>query len=77
VDRVRLQRVDNRPQTFESSADLQQARVRVGHDEERSARAPARIVEQIVRATGIVRPAGRGARARNKIDDLMNEVRTA
>ena len=40
-----------------------------------SARTRARIVEQIVRPTGIVDPAIEVRETRNQIDDLMNEVR--
>ena len=40
-----------------------------------SARTPARVVEQIVRPTGIVDPAVEVRETRNQIDDLMNEIR--
>jgi excinuclease ABC subunit B len=68
--------LDNRPQTFDEFLTRTQQIVFVsatpgefehGHS--------ARIVEQIVRPTGIVDPEVEVRETRNQIDDLMNEVR--
>ncbi len=69
--------LDNRPQTFEEFLDHTGQIVLVsatpgdfehGHS--------SRIVEQIVRPTGIVDPEVEVRETKNQIDDLMNEVRT-
>ena len=69
--------LDNRPQTFDEflvdhAADGLRSAPRPG-DYERAH--SARIVEQIVRPTGIVDPHVEVRETRNQIDDLMNEVR--
>ena len=68
--------LDNRPQTFDEF--LQQTRQIVfvsatPSDFERNH--SSRIVEQIVRPTGIVDPEVEVRETKNQIDDLMNEVR--
>jgi excinuclease ABC subunit B len=68
--------LDNRPQTFDEFLSITPQLVFVSAtpgDFERSH--SARIVEQIVRPTGIVDPAVEVRETRNQIDDLMNEVR--
>jgi excinuclease ABC subunit B len=68
--------LDNRPQTFEEFLSItpQVAFVSATPGEyERSH--SRRIVEQIVRPTGIVDPEVHVRETRNQIDDLMNEVR--
>jgi excinuclease ABC subunit B len=68
--------LDNRPQTFEEFLSItpQIAFVSAtpGDYERRHA---SRIVEQIVRPTGIVDPEVHVRETKNQIDDLMNEVR--
>src|SRR6058998_502016 len=68
--------LDNRPQKFDEFMAITPQLVFVSAtpgDFERS-HSP-RIVEQIVRPTGIVDPAVEVRETRNQIDDLMNEVR--
>jgi excinuclease ABC subunit B len=68
--------LDNRPQTFDEFLSITPQLVFVSAtpgDYERSH--ASRIVEQIVRPTGIVDPAVEVRETRNQIDDLMNEVR--
>ncbi len=68
--------LDNRPQTFAEFLSITPQMVFVSAtpgDYER--RHSERIVEQIVRPTGIVDPAVEVRETRNQIDDLMNEVR--
>src|SRR6187431_1587348 len=69
--------LDNRPQTFDEFLTITPQMVFVSAtpgDYERSH--SARVVEQIVRPTGIVDPAVEVRETRNQIDDLMNEIRT-
>src|SRR5207244_4914784 len=68
--------LDNRPQTFEEFLSITPQLLLVSatpgpYERERS----TRIVEQIVRPTGIVDPVVHVRQTRNQIDDLMNEVR--
>jgi excinuclease ABC subunit B len=69
--------LDNRPLRFEEFLSRVGQMVMVsatpGEFERRSSR---RIVEQIVRPTGIVDPEVEVRETRNQIDDLMNEIRT-
>jgi excinuclease ABC subunit B len=68
--------LDNRPQTFDEFLSITPQMVFVSAtpgDYERSH--SARIVEQIVRPTGIVDPHVEVRETRNQIDDLMNEIR--
>src|SRR4029453_17545536 len=68
--------LDNRPQTFEEYLERTPQIVFVSAtpgDFERNH--SSRIVEQIVRPTGIVDPAVEVRETKNQIDDLMNEVR--
>ncbi len=68
--------LDNRPQTFDEFLAITPQVVMVSAtpgDFER--RHSTRIVEQIVRPTGIIDPAIDVRQTRNQIDDLMNEVR--
>ena len=68
--------LDNRPQTFEEFLDRTGQTVLVSAtpgDFERGH--SSRIVEQIVRPTGVVDPEVEVRETRNQIDDLMNEVR--
>jgi excinuclease ABC subunit B len=69
--------LDNRPQTFEEYLSITPQMVFVSatpgnYEREHS----ARIVEQIVRPTGIVDPEIDVRETKNQIDDLMGEVRT-
>jgi excinuclease ABC subunit B len=68
--------LDNRPQTFDEFLKITKQAVFVsatpGDFERRHSR---RIVEQIVRPTGIVDPDVVVRETRNQIDDLMNEIR--
>src|SRR5437588_753266 len=68
--------LDNRPQTFDEFMAITNQLVYVsatpGEYERRRA---SRIVEQIVRPTGIVDPRVDVRETRNQIDDLMNEIR--
>jgi excinuclease ABC subunit B len=68
--------LDNRPQTFEEFLSItpQIGFVSATPGEYERARSQ-RIVEQIVRPTGIVDPVVQVRETRNQIDDLMNEVR--
>ncbi len=68
--------LDNRPQTFQEFLSMAPQLVFVSatpgvYERERS----TRIVEQIVRPTGIVDPQVEVRETRNQIDDLMNEIR--
>jgi excinuclease ABC subunit B len=68
--------LDNRPQTFEEFLQITPQLVFVSatpgeYERQRS----ARIVEQIVRPTGIVDPEVEVRETRNQIDDLMNAIR--
>jgi excinuclease ABC subunit B len=68
--------LDNRPQTFQEFLTITPQLVFVsatpGEFERTHA---ARLVEQIVRPTGIVDPEVEVRETRNQIDDLMNEIR--
>jgi excinuclease ABC subunit B len=68
--------LDNRPQTFDEflthTPQLVFVSATPGEFERNHS---SRIVEQIVRPTGIVDPAVEVRETRNQIDDLMNEVR--
>jgi excinuclease ABC subunit B len=69
--------LDNRPQTFGEYLSITPQMVFVsatpgGYEREHS----ARIVEQIVRPTGIIDPEIDVRETKNQIDDLMGEVRT-
>ena len=68
--------LDNRPQTFDEFLSITPQICFVSatpgaYERDHS----ARIVEQIVRPTGIVDPAVEVRETRNQIDDLMNEIR--
>jgi excinuclease ABC subunit B len=68
--------LDNRPQTFEEFLSITPQLMFVSatpgeYERTRS----GRVVEQIVRPTGIVDPVVEVRETRNQIDDLMNEVR--
>ena len=68
--------MDNRPQTFEEFLSITPQLLFVSAtpgDYERTR--SGRVVEQIVRPTGIVDPAIEVRQTRNQIDDLMGEVR--
>src|SRR4030088_2271770 len=68
--------LDNRPHTFQEFLSITPQMVFVSAtpgDYER--RNSPRIVEQIVRPTGIVDPAVEVRETRNQVDDLMNEIR--
>ena len=69
--------LDNRPQTFEEFLSITPQLLLVSatpgpYERDNS----TRIVEQIVRPTGIVDPLVEVRETRNQIDDLMNEVRS-
>jgi excinuclease ABC subunit B len=68
--------LDNRPQTFEEflaiTPQLSFVSATPGEYERTQSK---RVVEQIVRPTGIVDPLVEVRETRNQIDDLMNEVR--
>jgi excinuclease ABC subunit B len=68
--------LDNRPQTFQEFLSItpQMAFVSATPGEYERTRS-SRVVEQIVRPTGIVDPEVEVRETRNQIDDLMNEVR--
>jgi excinuclease ABC subunit B len=69
--------LDNRPQTFDEFLQITPQIVLVSATPGEFERArSSRIVEQIVRPTGIVDPEVEVRATRNQIDDLMNEVRT-
>src|SRR5256885_10354297 len=69
--------MDNRPQTFEEYLSItpQMMFVSATPGEYERTRS-TKVVEQIVRPTGIVDPKIDVRETRNQIDDLMNEVRT-
>jgi len=68
--------MDNRPQTFDEFMSITPQIVFVSATPGEFERAhSSRIVEQIVRPTGIVDPDVDVRETRNQIDDLMNEVR--
>jgi excinuclease ABC subunit B len=68
--------IDNRPQTFQEFLSITPQLVFVSATPGEYERAhSSRIVEQIVRPTGIVDPEIEVRQTRNQIDDLMNEVR--
>jgi excinuclease ABC subunit B len=68
--------MDNRPQTFDEFLTRTQQIVFVSATPGEFERGhSSRIVEQIVRPTGIVDPEVEVRETRNQIDDLMNEVR--
>jgi excinuclease ABC subunit B len=69
--------LDNRPQTFDEFLSITPQMIFVSAtpgDYERAH--SARVVEQIVRPTGIVDPHVDVRETRNQIDDLMNEIRS-
>src|SRR5207244_7023712 len=69
--------LDNRPQTFDEFLAITPQMVFVSATPGEFERArSARVVEQIVRPTGIVDPRVDVRETRNQIDDLMNEIRT-
>ncbi|MBO0769497.1 MAG: excinuclease ABC subunit UvrB [Solirubrobacterales bacterium] len=68
--------MDNRPQTFQEFLSITPQMVFVSATPGEYERThSARIVEQIVRPTGIVDPKIEVRETKNQIDDLMNEVR--
>ena len=68
--------MDNRPQTFEEFLSITPQLVFVSATPGEYERTHSqRIVEQIVRPTGIVDPEVHVRETRNQIDDLMNEIR--
>ncbi|PZR66100.1 MAG: excinuclease ABC subunit B, partial [Solirubrobacterales bacterium] len=68
--------LDNRPQTFEEFLSITPQLVMVSATPGQFERARStRVVEQIVRPTGIVDPAVEVRETRNQVDDLMNEIR--
>jgi excinuclease ABC subunit B len=68
--------LDNRPQTFDEFLSITPQMVFVSATPGEYERThSSRIVEQIVRPTGIVDPHVEVRETRNQIDDLMNEVR--
>jgi excinuclease ABC subunit B len=68
--------LDNRPQTFQEFLSITPQLVFVSATPGEYERTRSqRIVEQIVRPTGIVDPEVEVRETRNQIDDLMNEVR--
>jgi excinuclease ABC subunit B len=68
--------LDNRPQTFQEFLSItpQMVFVSATPGEYERSHSP-RIVEQIVRPTGIIDPEVEVRQTRNQIDDLMNEIR--
>ena len=69
--------VDNRPLKFDEFLDRINQMILVSATPGPWERAESsRIVEQIVRPTGIVRPEVEVRETKDQIDDLMNEVRT-
>jgi excinuclease ABC subunit B len=69
--------MDNRPQTFEEFLSITPQLLFVSATPGEYERTRAgRVVEQIVRPTGIVDPEVHVRATRNQIDDLMNEIRT-
>jgi len=68
--------LDNRPQTFEEFLSIVPQIVMVSATPgEFEAGHSSRVVEQLVRPTGIVDPEVEVRETKNQIDDLMNEVR--
>jgi excinuclease ABC subunit B len=68
--------LDNRPQTFQEFLSITPQTLFVSATPGEYERTRAtRIVEQIVRPTGIVDPVVQVRESKNQIDDLMNEVR--
>ena len=68
--------MDNRPQTFDEFLSITPQVVFVSATPGGFERSHAsRVIEQIVRPTGIVDPAVEVRETRNQIDDLMNEIR--
>ncbi len=68
--------LDNRPQTFDEFLSITPQLVFVSATPGQYERTRAgRVVEQIVRPTGIVDPMVEVRETKNQIDDLMNEVR--
>jgi excinuclease ABC subunit B len=68
--------LDNRPQTFQEFLSITPQMMFVSATPGAFERARSvRIVEQIVRPTGIVDPGVEVRETRNQIDDLMNEIR--
>ncbi len=68
--------LDNRPQTFQEFLSITPQMVFVSATPGEYERTRSkRIVEQIVRPTGIVDPEVEVRETRNQIDDLMNEIR--
>ncbi len=69
--------LDNRPQKFDEFLSITPTLVFVSGTPGKYEKANSgRVVEQIVRPTGIVDPAVEVRETRNQIDDLMNEIRT-
>jgi excinuclease ABC subunit B len=69
--------LDNRPQTFAEFLSITPQLVFVSATPGQYERTHSpRIVEQIVRPTGIIDPAVEVRETKNQIDDLMNEIRT-
>ncbi|MGO9957334.1 MAG: excinuclease ABC subunit UvrB [Solirubrobacteraceae bacterium] len=69
--------LDNRPQTFAEFLSIAPQLVFVSATPGEYERThSSRIVEQIVRPTGIIDPDVEVRETRNQIDDLMNEIRT-
>jgi excinuclease ABC subunit B len=69
--------LDNRPQTFQEFLSITPQMVFVSATPGEYERSHSkRIVEQIVRPTGIVDPEVEVRETRNQIDDLMNEIRS-
>jgi len=68
--------LDNRPQTFDEFLQITGRTVFVSATPGQFERTRSdRVVEQIVRPTGVVDPAIEVRGTRNQIDDLMNEIR--
>ena len=68
--------LDNRPQTFQEFLSITPQLVFVSATPGQYERAHSgRVVEQIVRPTGIIDPEVEVRETRNQIDDLMNEIR--
>src|SRR6184192_2049239 len=68
--------LDNRPQTFQEFLSITPQMVFVSATPGEYERSQSnRIVEQIVRPTGIIDPEVEVRETRNQIDDLMNEIR--
>ena len=69
--------LDNRPQKFDEFMSITPQLLFVSATPGEFERShSSRVVEQIVRPTGIVDPAVEVRETRNQIDDLMNEIRT-